>query len=64
MASVVLNDKKGLVKHVNSKRRPKENAGPILVEDGPLKNRNIEKLEVFSPFFSPQPLIILVRPQS
>lgn len=64
MASVVLNNKKGLVKLVNSKRRPKENTGSILIEDGPLTNRNTEKLEVFSGvFFSLQPLIILVRPQ-
>lgn len=48
----VLNIKKGLVKHVNSKRRPKENTGPILVEDGPLTNRNAEKLRYSVVFFA------------
>ncbi|KAK4810508.1 hypothetical protein QYF61_004288, partial [Mycteria americana] len=48
-------------KYVNSKRRSKENIGPILVEDGHLNNRDEEKAEAFNAFFLPQSLII-IRP--
>lgn len=40
LASVVSDNKKGFFKYINSKRRFKENIGPILVEDGHLTNRN------------------------
>lgn len=52
----MLNNKKGFVKHVNSKRRPKKTTGPIIAEVGPLTNRNTEKLKVFSAFFLPSAL--------
>ncbi|GAB0179848.1 mitochondrial enolase superfamily member 1 [Grus japonensis] len=52
MSSVVSDNKKGFFKYVNSKRRSKENIGPILVEDGHLTNRNEEKVEAFSAIFA------------
>ncbi|KAK4827625.1 hypothetical protein QYF61_019835 [Mycteria americana] len=45
-------NKKGFLKYVNSKRRSKENIGPILVEDGHLINRDEEKPEAFNAFFA------------
>lgn len=40
--------KKVFFKYVNKKRRPKENIGLILVEDGHLTSRNEEKAEAFN----------------
>ncbi|KAK4815141.1 hypothetical protein QYF61_017582 [Mycteria americana] len=51
LASVVSDNKKGIFKYVNSKRRSK-NIGPIFVEDGHLTNRNEEKAEAFNAFFA------------
>lgn len=51
LASVVLDNKKGFFTRVNSKRRCKENIGPILVEDGLLANTDEEAAEAFSVFF-------------
>ncbi|KAK4811155.1 hypothetical protein QYF61_019786 [Mycteria americana] len=51
LASVVSDNKKGFLKYVKSKRRSKENIGPILVEDGHLTNRDEEKAEAFNAFF-------------
>lgn len=47
LASVVSDNKKGFFQHVNSKRKTKENIGLILVEDGYLKYRDEEKVELF-----------------
>ncbi|GAB0207221.1 mitochondrial enolase superfamily member 1 [Grus japonensis] len=52
LASVVSDNKKGFSKYVNSKRRSKENIGPILVEDGHLTNMDEEKVEAFNAFFA------------
>ncbi|KAK4823990.1 hypothetical protein QYF61_009115 [Mycteria americana] len=52
LASVVSDNKKGFFKYVNSKRRSKENIGPILVEDGHLTNRDEEKAGTFNAFFA------------
>lgn len=51
LASAVSDNKKGFLKHINDKRRSKENIGPILVGDGHLPNRDEEKAEVFSVYF-------------
>lgn len=51
LASVV-SDKKGFLKYVNSKRRPKENIRPIFVEDGHLRNKAEEEEEAFSASFA------------
>lgn len=40
------------MKHINSKRRSKENTGLILVEDGHLPNRDEEKAEMFNVYFA------------
>ncbi|KAK4810539.1 hypothetical protein QYF61_004502 [Mycteria americana] len=52
LISAVSENKKGFFKYVNSKRRSKENIGPILVEDGHLTNRDEEKAEAFNAFFA------------
>ena len=52
LASVVSDNRKGFFKYVNSKRRSKENIGPIPVEDGHLTNRDEEKAEAFNVFFA------------
>ena len=52
LAGVVSGNKKGFFRYVNSKRRSKENIGPILVEDGHLTNRDEEKVEAFNAFFA------------
>ena len=44
--------RRAFFKYVNSKRRSKENIGPILVEDGHLTNRDEEKMETFNAFFA------------
>ncbi|GAB0181560.1 mitochondrial enolase superfamily member 1 [Grus japonensis] len=49
---------KGFFKYVNSKRRSKENTGPIFVEDSHLANRDEEKVKTFNAL--PQSLLILV----
>ncbi|KAK4810867.1 hypothetical protein QYF61_008839 [Mycteria americana] len=52
LASAASDNKKGFFKYVNSKRRSKENIGPILVKDGHLTNRDEEKAEAFDAFFA------------
>ena len=52
LASVVSDNKVAFFKCVHSKRRSKENIGPILVEDGPLTTRDEEKAEAFKAFFA------------
>ncbi|GAB0179901.1 hypothetical protein GRJ2_000455400 [Grus japonensis] len=52
LASVASDNKKGFFKYVNSKRRSKENIGPILVEVGHLTNRDEEKVEAFNAIFA------------
>ena len=52
LASVVSDNKKCFLKYVNSKRRSKENIGPILVEDGHLTSRDEEKAEAFNSIFA------------
>ncbi|GAB0176274.1 mitochondrial enolase superfamily member 1 [Grus japonensis] len=52
LASVVSDNKKGFFKYVNSKRRSKENIGPILVEDGHPTNKDEEKAEPFNVVFA------------
>ncbi|KAK4829953.1 hypothetical protein QYF61_008084 [Mycteria americana] len=59
LASVVLDNKKGFFKYVNSRRRSEENIGQILVEDGHLSNMDEEKA-VIQWFFLPQSLIIQI----
>lgn len=44
--------KKGFLKYVNSKRRSKENNGPIFNEDDPLGNRDVEEVKAFNAFFA------------
>ncbi|KAK4811193.1 hypothetical protein QYF61_019824 [Mycteria americana] len=51
LASVVLGNKKGFLKYVNSKTRSKENIGPILVEDGTKKKQRHSML-FFASFFN------------
>ena len=48
----MLDNKKGFFKYVTSKRRSKENIGPIFVEDGHLANRDEEEVEAFSALFA------------
>jgi len=52
LVRAVSDNKKGIFKYVNSKRRAKENIGPILVEDGLLTNRDEEKVEAFNVVFA------------
>ena len=52
LAGVVSDNKAAFFKYVNSKRRSKANIGPILVEDGPLTNRDEEKAEAFNAVFA------------
>lgn len=52
LAGAVSNNKKGFLKHINSKRRSKENTGLILVEDSHLPNRDEEKAETFDVYFA------------
>ena len=42
---------KGFLKYINSKRRSKENIGPIFIQDSHLENRDEEKAEAFDGFF-------------
>jgi len=48
----VNDNKKGLLKYVNSKRRIRDNIGPLLDEAGHLTNRDIDKEESFNAFFT------------
>lgn len=44
--------RKDFIIHVNSKRRSKENTGPMLDEDGPLANKDAKKAEAHNAFFA------------
>ncbi|KAK4810807.1 LOW QUALITY PROTEIN: hypothetical protein QYF61_008779 [Mycteria americana] len=52
LASTVVDNKKGFLKYVNSKRRTKENIGLLLDEVGHLTNRDEDKAEIFNAFFA------------
>ena len=45
-------NKKGSFRYVNSKRRIRDNIGPLLDEVGHLTNRNVDKAEIFNAFFA------------
>ena len=51
-ASTVKDNKKGFLKYVNSKRRIRDNIGPLLDEVGHLTNRHIDKVETFNAAFA------------
>ncbi|GAB0206466.1 mitochondrial enolase superfamily member 1 [Grus japonensis] len=50
--STVKDNKKGFLKYVNSKRRTRDNIGPLLDEVGHLTNRDVGKAEMFNAFFA------------
>lgn len=50
LAKVVSDNKKGIFRYVNSKRKSKENIRPILDEDGQLAIKDEEKAEAFNSF--------------
>ena len=52
LASTVKDNKKGFFKYVNSKRRIRDNIGPLLDEVGHLTNRDIDKAETLNAFFA------------
>ncbi|KAM9262915.1 protein shortage in chiasmata 1 ortholog [Morus bassanus] len=52
LTSTAKDNKKDFLKYVNSKRRIRENIGPLLDEVGHLKNRDIDKAEMFNAFFA------------
>jgi len=51
-ASTLGNNKYGFLKYVNSKRRAKNNTGPLLDMDSRLTNRNAGEAETFNDFFA------------
>ncbi|KAK4828562.1 hypothetical protein QYF61_027531 [Mycteria americana] len=52
LASTAKDNKKGFFKYVNSKRRTRANIGVLLDEVGHLKNRDVDKAEMFNAFFT------------
>jgi len=52
LARDVKDNKKGFFKYINSKRKTKENVGPLLNEVGALVTENTEKAELWSTFFA------------
>ncbi|KAK4816993.1 hypothetical protein QYF61_025913 [Mycteria americana] len=52
LSSTVKDNKKGFLKYVNSKRRIRDNIGPLLDEVGHLTNRDVDKAETFNASFS------------
>ncbi|KAK4830736.1 LOW QUALITY PROTEIN: hypothetical protein QYF61_013186 [Mycteria americana] len=52
LASTVNDNKKSFFKNVNSKRRIRDNIGPLLDEVGHLTNREIDKEKMFNAFFA------------
>ncbi|GAB0207774.1 hypothetical protein GRJ2_003243100 [Grus japonensis] len=52
LASTVKDNKKGVFKYVNSKRRIRDNIGLLLDEVGHLTNRDIDEAEMFNAFFT------------
>lgn len=45
-------NKKGFLKYANSKRKIRDNTGPLLDDVGHLTNRDIDKAEMFNAFFA------------
>ncbi|GAB0208000.1 mitochondrial enolase superfamily member 1 [Grus japonensis] len=52
LASTVGDNKKGVFKYVNNKRRTRDNIGSLLDENGHLTNRDIDKAEMFNAAFA------------
>lgn len=52
LASTVGDNKNVLLKYVNSKRRNKENIGPLFDEGVHLTNRDVDKRDIFNAFFT------------
>ncbi|KAK4831728.1 hypothetical protein QYF61_018858 [Mycteria americana] len=52
LASTVKDNKKGVLKYVNSNRRFRDNIGLLLDEVSHLTNRDVEKAEMFNTFFA------------
>ena len=52
MAKVIKDNKKGFFKYVNSKRKTRENVGPLLSEGGVLVTGDAEKAEILNAFFT------------
>ena len=52
LAKEIKNNKKGFIKYVNSKRKARENVGPILSEGGALVTGDAEKAEILNAFFA------------
>ncbi|KAK4807113.1 hypothetical protein QYF61_018454 [Mycteria americana] len=50
--STVKDNKKGFSKSINSKRRTRDNIGPLLDEVGHLTNGDVDKAEMFNAFFA------------
>ena len=52
LAKVIKDNKKGFFKYVNSKRKTRENVGPLLSEGGVLVTGDAEKAEILNAFFT------------
>ena len=52
LSSTVKDNQKGFLKHVNSKRRMRDNIDLLLDEVGHLTNRDVDKAEMFNAFFT------------
>jgi len=52
LASTVKDNKRGFFKHVNSRRRIRDDIGLLLDEVGHLTNRDVDKAEMFNVFFT------------
>jgi len=50
--SDVKNNKKGFFKYISSKRKPRDNVGPLLNEAGVLVTEDAEKAELLNAFFA------------
>ena len=48
----IKDNKKSILKYVNSKRKTRENVGPLLNEVGALLTMNAEKAEILNAFFA------------
>ena len=52
LARDVEDNKKGLFKYISSKKKTRENAGPLLNEVGALVRENTEKVKLLNAFFA------------
>jgi len=52
LASDVRNNKKGFFKYITSKRKTRDNVGPLLNEVGVLVTEDAEKAELLNAFFA------------